>query len=73
VVIAGYFAVASLGEQLVFFGEQLTEEQRRRADLLMTMAVLVLFVGTPVAVFVAAPACGTWSGAGRRTREHARA
>jgi len=52
-VIAGYFAVASLGEQLVFFGEQLTEEQRRRADLLMTMAVLVLFLGTPVAVFVA--------------------
>jgi MFS family permease len=53
VVIAGYFVVASIGEQLVFFGEQLTDEQRRRADLLMTMAPLVLFVGTPIAVFIA--------------------
>ena len=53
VVIAGYFAVASFGERLVFFGEQLTEEQQRRADLLTTMAVLVVFIGTPLAVFIA--------------------
>ena len=56
VVIAGYFVVASIGEQLVFFGEQLTEEQRERADLLTSLALLVAFLGTPFAV-VFARAC----------------
>ena len=69
VVIAGYFVVASIGEQLVFFGEQLTEEQRRRADLLMTMAPLVLFVGTPIAVFIARACVRNVEGSGPRTRE----
>ena len=56
VVIVGYFVVASIGEQLVFFGEQLTEEQRERADLLTSLALLVAFLGTPFAV-VFARAC----------------
>jgi len=52
-VIAGYFVVAGAVEKATFFGTPPTAAEQARSEDLLHWALLVFFIGTPVAASVA--------------------
>jgi hypothetical protein len=52
-VVAGYFLIGSALVKLTFFGDQPTATQQAQSEQLMTLCVVVLFIGTPAAVGIA--------------------